>query len=52
MHFISNVFKLNENDYLLINPSNKIEGLGRKFLKILGDSAKNIKFDLLIEQDK
>lgn len=36
MHFITNIFKLNDTDYLVINPALKIEGLGRKFLKMLG----------------
>lgn len=48
MHFITNIFKLNENDYLVINPTMKIEGLGRKFLKLLGESAKKMSLELLI----
>ena len=42
MHFITNIFKLNDADYLVVNPNMKIEGLGRKFLKILGEPAKRI----------
>lgn len=51
MHFITNIFKLNENDYLVINPNMKIEGLGRKFLKLLGESAKRMNLELLIEHN-
>jgi hypothetical protein len=51
MHFITNIFKLNENDFLVINPSMKVEGLGRKWLKLLGDPAKKMPLDLLIEHN-
>lgn len=51
LHFITNIFKLNENDFLVANPTLKIEGLGRKFLKLLGDPAKKMPLDLLIEHD-
>lgn len=51
LHFITNIFKLNENDYLVANPNFKIEGLGRKFLKLLGEPAKKMPLDLLIEHD-
>jgi len=36
LHFITNIFKLNESDYIVINPQGCIEGIGRRFLKILG----------------
>jgi hypothetical protein len=48
LHFITNIFKLNENDYLVANPNFKIEGLGRKFLRLLGEPAKKMPLDLLI----
>ena len=49
LHFITNIFKINEKDYLVRNPSGTIEGLGVKFLSILGEEAKNIPLHLLIE---
>lgn len=53
MHFITNIFKLNENDYMVVNPKNmKIEGIGKKFIKILGDSAKKLPFDMIIQNSQ
>ena len=42
LYFITNVFKLNENDYLIVSPNMKIEGLGKKFVKLFGESARNL----------
>jgi hypothetical protein len=49
MHFITNIFKLNDSDFLVVNPQLKVEGLGKKFLKILGEPAKRIGLELMIE---
>jgi hypothetical protein len=49
LHFITNIFKLNDTDYLIVNSQGKIEGLGKKFIKVLGESAKKMPLDLLIE---
>lgn len=48
LHFITNIFKLNENDYLIVNSEGKIEGIGRKFLKVFGEAAKRMPLNLLI----
>lgn len=42
MHFITNIFKLNDSDFMVINPQLKVEGLGKRFLKLLGEPAKKI----------
>jgi hypothetical protein len=49
MHFITNIFKLNDSDFLVLNPTLKVEGLGKKFLKLLGEPAKRISLELLVE---
>ena len=36
LHFITNIFKLNDNDYLVVNSKGRIEGAGRKFFRIFG----------------
>lgn len=52
MHFITNIFKLNDNDYMVVNPkSMKIEGLGKKFLKFLGDPAKKLSLDIVMQNN-
>ena len=49
LYFITNIFKTNDTDYLFLGPGNNIQGLGRKFLKILGEEAKNMPVHLLLE---
>jgi len=36
LHFVTNVFKINDCDYLILSPEGVIQGLGRKFVKVLG----------------
>ena len=49
LHFIANIFKINDCDYLVISPKGLVQGMGRKFLKVLGIEAKNVPLNLLIE---
>jgi hypothetical protein len=49
LHFITNIFKLNDCDYLIVNESGRIEGIGRKFLKVMGEGAKQLPLSLMME---
>lgn len=48
LYFITNIFKLNDADYLILSPEGKIQGMGRKFVKVFGDEAKQLPLHVLI----
>lgn len=48
IYFITNIFRLNDADYLILSPDGKIQGMGRKFVKVLGDEAKHLPLHVLI----
>ena len=49
LYFITNVFKINDSEYLVLTPEHKIKGIGRKFVKVLGDNAINVPLEAIIE---
>lgn len=50
LYLITTIFKLNDEDYLILSPDGRIQGQGRKFKKVLGEEAKSIPIHLLIER--
>jgi hypothetical protein len=49
LHFITNIFKINDCDYLVLSPQGQIQGMGRKFMRVLGEEAKNLSLSLMVE---
>lgn len=49
LYFITNIFKINDADYMILSPEGRIQGQGRKFMKVLGETAKYMPIHLLIE---
>lgn len=41
------VFKKNESDYLILNDKKEIEGIGRKFLHVIGSNCRRMPIEVL-----
>ena len=49
LFFVGVVFKKNECDYLILNQKQEIEGVGRKFVQVMGQNCRRLPINFLCD---
>jgi len=50
LFFVGVIFKKNESDYMILNQKQEVEGVGRKFLHLIGQNCRRLPIKILCDE--